>query len=327
VTLKAESESGLSGIGATLATGSAALAGTTPSTLRGEEIIIANWPLGRGHDWPEVREPINPHLNLRGDGADLAGEPRWLAQAELSTHTMERGLVPPSIYLSHQFRFSALKEDFHALIRQTQLDLPTADIQARRIRVQPAHSGHRNGTDLEGGPAVGSLGDIHAVDEAMREHLDVESGAQTPLLPMLPNGAPRTTLQAGLGRLRREIRQLRSPHLTAHSGHGAPDMDDLQEDDFFDPDDDTNTSASINTPNTRATELPGTGGHRRPRDELADSLDGSYGWDNQDDLALEEAEMFDEISPAGIMDEELAALDHIRSGRTAAKHASGGGYA
>ncbi|KAH7107832.1 hypothetical protein BKA62DRAFT_684548 [Auriculariales sp. MPI-PUGE-AT-0066] len=313
LSLRRESDvSTISGVGATLISGSPSLHSPNQA-LRGEQAVVASWNLARGQDWPDVREVVA--IDRRSNDLPSTRQSvNWLAQAELSTHSQARTVLPATIYLSHQFGFSALREDFHALIRRSHLDLPTHPIHARHARVHPAHPGNRSsdGGELDDNPVSESVGSEFAVDEAIRDQLDVNTGSQTHLLPMLPNGAPRSTLQAGLGRIRREIRQLRSPHLNAHSG--GSEMDDLHEDDH-DVDGETSASASIGTPSTRAADLPTV---RRPRANVI-GLDDAYGWDSQDARAIEEAEMFDDISPAGIMDEEFAALERIRSGRGAAK--------
>ena len=47
----------------------------------------------------------------------------WLAEAELSTCSNSQHILPRSIYLSHQFSFHTLGEDYHALIRRHQLNI------------------------------------------------------------------------------------------------------------------------------------------------------------------------------------------------------------
>ena len=57
---------------------------------------------------------------------------RWLAQAEISTCTRSLKLLSGPIYLSHQFTFHNLCEDWHALLQQAHLNLPASKIIVRR---------------------------------------------------------------------------------------------------------------------------------------------------------------------------------------------------
>lgn len=234
----------------------------------GSESIVATWRLGRGREWGEVREAFAP--SEPSPPALPTGN--WLAHAELSTCAIT---LASSIYRAHQFGFCALRDDFHALIRRAQLELPCARLEVRRA----PPLGRRRYEEEEEGFGDGRW----AVDEAMRERLEFDA---EPVLPMLPNGGVRSgggaqSVGAVVGRIRREVRKMRSPRL-------APTR-------TSDEDLSASASASLSTPSTRAAELG--------EDD---------GWEPQDARAVEEAEMFDEICPAGIMDEELAALESIK---------------
>ncbi|EJD41989.1 hypothetical protein AURDEDRAFT_115239 [Auricularia subglabra TFB-10046 SS5] len=233
----------------------------------GSESVVATWRLGRGREWGEVRELFAPPV------AVLPPPPtgNWLAQAELSACAIT---LSSSIYRAHQFGFCALRDDFHALIRRAQLELPCARLEVRRA----PPLGRKHHEEEEG------FGDGRwAVDEAMRERLDFDA---EPVLPMLPNGGVRGAQSVGavVGRIRREVRKMRSPRLAP----ARQSDEDLS----------ASASASLSTPSTRAAELAPFG-----EDD---------GWEPQDARAVEEAEMFDEICPAGIMDEELAALESLK---------------
>lgn len=56
----------------------------------------------------------------------------WLAQAEQSTHSLSTKIIPRPIYLSHQFTFQTLGEDYHALIRRYRFDVSGAKIEVSR---------------------------------------------------------------------------------------------------------------------------------------------------------------------------------------------------
>jgi len=47
----------------------------------------------------------------------------WLSQTEISTFSKSQRVLPWSLYLSHQFSFHTLGQDYNALIRQYQFDI------------------------------------------------------------------------------------------------------------------------------------------------------------------------------------------------------------
>ncbi|KAG2046272.1 hypothetical protein BDR06DRAFT_1037767 [Suillus hirtellus] len=59
---------------------------------------------------------------------------RSLAHAELSTCSRSPNVVPRLISLAHQFNFYTLGEDYHALIRRNQLDIPGTKMDVRKER-------------------------------------------------------------------------------------------------------------------------------------------------------------------------------------------------
>ncbi|KAH9974735.1 hypothetical protein BGW80DRAFT_1159295, partial [Lactifluus volemus] len=46
----------------------------------------------------------------------------WLSFAELRTSLQSPLVLPRSLYLSHQFSFHALNDDYHGRLRRFQLD-------------------------------------------------------------------------------------------------------------------------------------------------------------------------------------------------------------
>jgi hypothetical protein len=150
----------------------------------------------------------------------------WLAQAELSTFSTSSRVLPPSVYLSHQFSFHALGEDYHALIRRRQLDIQGSKLEVRKEVEISAYSAGVGESFVEGYNAPGAVRRISSsFDEplasALAGGLDYSLPAQ-PIIPMLPNGArtrprsfkdslPIRTMAAGLsdgmteglGRIRR----------------------------------------------------------------------------------------------------------------------------
>ena len=169
------------------------------------------------------------------------------------------------------------------------------------------------------------------IASAMRSVLDY-SGQSPPVLPMLPNGASMSVLDAipirtkhvaagvneGLGRIRREIGKVRSPILrpTRPEGRHVPlEFDEADEATFLeregeryqDPDDHeesrdgsgSGASVSVSTPSPRLQAELDVGGDD---DTLWDA------WDNEAQATVAEAETFDEISATGFMDEEHAPI-------------------
>jgi hypothetical protein len=74
----------------------------------------------------------------------------WLAQAELSSFARSAKLLPRSIYLSHQFLFHTLGEDYHALIRRYQLDISGHKIDIRKEVQVSAYSAGNGESFVEG---------------------------------------------------------------------------------------------------------------------------------------------------------------------------------
>ena len=276
---------------------------------------------------------------------------RWTSQAELSTSSRSPNVLPGTIYLSHQFTFFALREDYHALIRRLHFDIPTMKIEVRReVEASPYALGH--GESFVQPEEIDHQG--RSFDESLASAMSgglYYTSTTPPVIPMYPNGVPKMRtgsfktpipirsvaaglsegVQEGFGRLRREISKVRSPQLLPKSeGHtpGSVPLEFNEEDEVFLDDDDirvdvdrtsperdrdrdsTTTSggtsrggadsgASVSTPSTTNNNLPLVGS------DLLGLADGDLdGWAQEDVDAIEEAERYDEISAAGIMDEE-----------------------
>ncbi|KAF8432219.1 hypothetical protein L210DRAFT_3650516 [Boletus edulis BED1] len=95
--------------------------------LMGKDSTVATWQLKRRHDWGEVKRVVH----RVGDQPKLRPS-NSLAHAESSTCARSPGLVPRSIYISHQFLFYTLGEDYHALIRRHRLAISGAKIDVRK---------------------------------------------------------------------------------------------------------------------------------------------------------------------------------------------------
>ncbi|KAJ7731421.1 hypothetical protein DFH07DRAFT_1065719 [Mycena maculata] len=227
--------------------------------LGGREVVVATWSLRRRRGWAEIR---------RAEPVEAVGESRpvkedWLAQAELSTFSSAPRVLPRPIYLSHQFSFHALGEDYHALIRRYQFAIGGAKIDVRReVEVSAFAAGGAGGESFVEGYASSPRAiqrrsrAASSFDEPLASALAGAHYARPPpVLPMLPNGSPasfRSSIPVravaglgdgvaeGLGRLRREMRHQRQRQ-RARSGGGddveasVPLAFDEEDEDFVVP--------------------------------------------------------------------------------------------
>ncbi|KAG8805123.1 hypothetical protein FRC17_005716, partial [Serendipita sp. 399] len=100
------------------------------SRLTSTDSVIASWSLRRGDDWKEYKQlwPSTARaVKKSGRGS--------LFHAEVTPSTTRSGRVPRPIYLSHQFQFVALTNDYHALVRKLDLDPPSLSLLVRKESV------------------------------------------------------------------------------------------------------------------------------------------------------------------------------------------------
>lgn len=296
----------------------------TASELHGRDTMIATWQLRRHRDWSEVKHV--QRLSARSPGRTPIANS--LAHAELSTCSRSPNVVPRLIYLAHQFSFYTLGEDYHALIRRSQLDITGTKMDVRKEVEVSAYSAGTGESFVEGfsprdmGRVASSFDE--PIASAISADMEYPRSSRS-LIPMLPNGVglkPRSFknpipiramtsniaegVGEGFGRIRREINRVRSPQpVLRPEGLSASvplEFDEHDEDLAFpgmERDDDVvddNTSRggdatdpSIDTPPTD-TELCDEG------TELW------HGWTEEDKLAVDEAEQFDDV--VGFLDEE-----------------------
>ena len=192
----------------------------------------------------------------------------WLSRAELSTFSLSPKVLPRLIYLSHQFSFHALGEDYHALIRSLHFDVPSSKIEVRKpIEVSAFATGESESFVQDLSPHHDMSMGIGRAPSSFDEPLASALAAQLhplnpspPVLPMLPNRTPgsgsKSLMQAipirqvaagiqdgmseGLGRIRRELGKARSPRLSATrpdaTGHDHPSVPlefDEEDEDFL----------------------------------------------------------------------------------------------
>jgi hypothetical protein len=208
-----------SGVGRLNTSSNAALSGATrsqtetPSELVAKETLVATFSLRRGGHWKEVMNIVQMRPR---QGAVYLAKPEygfylilqmcidciysWLAQAELSTFSASPRVLPRSIYLSRQFSFHALEGDYHALVRRFRLDI----LNGTRLTVRkeiPVNAYTGSGTGVE--PFVQEFQsapqDVRRAPSSFDEPLasalsgDLDhSLPSSPVLPMLPNGQPRS---------------------------------------------------------------------------------------------------------------------------------------
>ena len=230
----------------------------------GRENVVGTWSLARGRDWPEVRQSLRSGAGRVGAGrAGRIAKADWLSRAELSTFSPSPRVLPRLIYLSHQFSFHALGEDYHALIRSAHFDrVPSTVIEVRKpIEVSAFASGDSDAF-VQGMPAHSLTHSHHTISRAASSFDEPLASALTaplhplnpspPVLPMLPNGAPKSRIGAipirqvaagiqdgmseGLGRIRREFGKARSPRLAARRDDAASSVPlefDEEDEDFL----------------------------------------------------------------------------------------------
>lgn len=331
------------------------MSATTSSSSTNENVVtelvakdstVATWNLMRDSKWSDVKEPLN--IENTPQQRRVISKSEWLAQAELSTYSRSTHILPSSIYLSHQFSFFALLDDYHALIRRLHFDIRVEKIIVRREVQASAYTSGHGESFVSAASSPKDVRGVRSFDEplasAIYTGLDY-SGSSPPVIPMLPNGVsgsykstiPIRSVAAGftegvnesLGLISRGLRKVRSPKLNPRPDESRvavplefdeadeeflsereqvperDDLNDLEEDGRFEQarmneehelgtDTMSNSacegrdSRSVSTPSTRdSTPLP------EEPEEWLDDMD-----------AVEEAERFDEISAAGMMDEE-----------------------
>jgi hypothetical protein len=119
----------------------------------------------------------------------MNASPSWLAQAELSTGSLSRKMLPAPVYLSHQFTFHSLSadSDWHALLHRSVFDIPCTKLEVRKeVRAL-------SGSTTSGGESF-VQGHSHPVRSTFDEplasaiHASLETKPnQPPLIPMYPN--------------------------------------------------------------------------------------------------------------------------------------------
>ncbi|KLO09334.1 hypothetical protein SCHPADRAFT_907840 [Schizopora paradoxa] len=307
----------------------------TSVDLSAASSTVATWDLMRKKNWKEVKVALQPARGRSGSRQAKYAKSEWLSQSELSTCSRSPQILPTSVYLSHQFSFFAFGEDYHALLRRLFFDVPVNKIEVRREVEASAYSSGQ-GELFVAGSSPQEIRNAHAAFDAplasaMSASLDY-SGQSPPVIPMLPNGGrpgsfkasiPIRSVAAGLtegvnggfGRLRREIKKVRSPRLRPQAEDRTPgpvplefDEDDevfvgQMEQDSGEHDSDAHSAGTSRGDSGASISTPSTNNNA----PLPDSE--PEGWSLDDMDGLDEEEKFDEISTAGFMDEEQRNLN------------------
>src|SRR5579863_10430168 len=83
--------------------------------------------------WRCPAQPWNPSKLCRLRGVDsLIPSCSWLSCAELRTSSQSSQVLPRPLYLSHQFSFHGLGDDYHGRLRRFQLDTLGPKIEVRK---------------------------------------------------------------------------------------------------------------------------------------------------------------------------------------------------
>ncbi|KAF9262284.1 hypothetical protein L218DRAFT_960419 [Marasmius fiardii PR-910] len=290
------------------------------SELFGKESIVATWTLKRKREWSEVKEALEVPVR-KVISKEKVGKADWLAQAELSTFSKSSRVLPRSIYLTHQFSFQALGEDYHALIRRYQFDIPGPKIEVRKgVEVSAYPTGIGESFVEAGGFRRDSRRLSSSFDEPLASAIagELDYSPTQPILPMLPNGTPGSkprsfkssipikSLGDGMSesiiRFRREIKKVRSPKLIPSSDNSVsvsvPLEFDEEDEDFL-----------LKEPNVSTTKEQSSETHEEPSARTVTpptgKLDEEDTWVGGNDAAgIEDAETFDHISATGFFDEE-----------------------
>jgi len=209
--------------------------------LVAKDTVVATWTLQRKSNWAELRKAVVREAHPVQSSGKETVKADWLALAELSTYSRSSGILPRSIYLSHQFSFHSLREDYHALIRQHQFDIAGPKIEVRReVEVSAYATSGAVGESFVEGFSTSPHERIRSrnsasFDEPLASALagGLQYPLPPPILPMFPNGMPNSKpksfrnsipirtmagigdgMSEGLGRLRKEMHRHRAARLS-----------------------------------------------------------------------------------------------------------------
>ncbi|CAE7148824.1 unnamed protein product [Rhizoctonia solani] len=201
--------------------------------LGGAEALGKTWGIVRREkEWGEVRRTVERVAEEKRGKKAKSTHSEWLAQAEISTCTRSLKLLPGPIYLSHQFAFFRLCQDWEALLQQSHFNLPATKIIVRReVSARPIADSGSEGAFIGSGTddmfAASSSLDA-TLASAIDGSLSPGSASKAQQIPSFPNAYSggksinwndpvrrlsrlSDGLGHGLGSLKREIGKVRPP--------------------------------------------------------------------------------------------------------------------
>lgn len=291
-----------------------------PTEMVGHESEVATWNLRRGRDWPVMKASVRVEGHV-SETFGPASAPNWLSFAELRTSSQSPLVLPQSLYLSHQFSFHTLGDDYHGRLRRFQLDALGSKIEVRKEVEISAYAAGAGEAFIHGshdnGHASSSFDE--PLSSAMASGLEYPSSP--PVIPMFPNGTPGSFknsvpiqrvaaglsdgMSEGFARVRRGVSRVRSPRLLAHNDviAGVPlEFGEEDEDFVLSPYDGTSTSRDDGGSVSVSTPSSGPGDASERKDVENTWLSWDAGTSKVDDVGVQ----FQEISVVGLMDEEQA---------------------
>lgn len=239
----------------------------------------------------------------------------------MSTCSSSQQVIPRSIYLSHQFSFHTLGEDYHALIRRYQLNVSGNKIDVRK-EVEIRTSALNIATFAEGfSPTLDTQRDPSSFDEPISSAISgsFDNSNIPRILPMYPNGIPGANVKSlrnsihiraisGLGdgvseRIRKEMHRVRSPRVTHRSDtdiHASVPLEFDEEEFLEHHGESVRDGGNIN----QTSLLSST--QKLLDADIVGSVDEELfsGWDVEDKQAIDEVEQFQDIAVASYIVED-----------------------
>ncbi|KAF9037221.1 hypothetical protein BJ165DRAFT_1375558 [Panaeolus papilionaceus] len=297
-----------------------------------KESVIATWALAqRGREWVEVKKDLGGMRIRRDERGGRGGD--WLAEAEITTCSKSTRVLPRSLYLSHQFSFYTLGEDYHALIRRLHLDIIGSKIEVRTtVSINTYASPPASGAFMEDFSSPRDIRRLSSTTGLSPPSFDFDEPLANAIsgsfdntnipaiLPMFPNGVPGSTkpksfrnsipirtmtgigdgVSEGIGRLRSQMGRGNGGTRVHAGAHGQVPLEfDEEDEDFLDPALTRDGGMDI---------APPSNPHSHSQDATSDFMNADVvgtvdeeifqGWEAQDPDAIEEVEGFHHISPS-----------------------------
>lgn len=225
-------------------------------------------------------------------------------------------MLPAPIYLSHQFTFHSLHDDWHALIRRSQFELPSSKLEVRKEVKVSAYSGANSmsGSFVQGESRTTEGRSAFDEPIASAIHASLETSGSPTVIPSFPNAykANHTWgaaipirsvavgltdgVNEGLGRLKREMVKIGSPKKPSMKLHFDEHEAVFAEEEYAGPSEagDRDEGGSSGGSNSGPSTVPPD-----PEEQ--------WGVYSEDEAAIHEDAQFDDVAIMGLMDEEQEA--------------------